>query len=402
MYRASIRCASLKHEVSINNIMTIMEGNLEAASNFIYAVRSYSLKKYDIAQNYATDALTAASCFDDNLNNFVTDLATLFLIILGKFNKEQSICKLVKIVNSIPFIPLVWSTLIKCWKKFDNIDLTEGDDILKLDFWNNNTCPKTSLEVLLALAKFKDDVSCSYYVKEVILNTCGFVTEWVKTIWDLDKIECFSFTITELTILTNKIGPLSSIIKPISTSEAYKMINDFVTETSNEKLDRSGTCASCGHCVSTTSEKHSLDFDENVKAIFNHKNVCLATWDPHNIYLTNINSDDAHSSSLFFKRNDCVLLNFKGKSYQAKVIFQRRGEHNEPGKVALKSDEGVGYFPHHPICSFQADCPYYTQKHGFYSENGVDYILLDKYNYNVEFNFNPDDHKTSLNIGSWI
>ena len=84
------------------------------------------------------------------------------------------------------------------------------------------------------------------------------------------------------------------------------------------------------------------------------------------------------------------------------MVFQRRGEHNDPGKVALKSDEGVGYFPHHPICSFQADCPYYTQKHGFYSENGVDYILLDKYNYNVEFNFKPNNHKTSLNIDSWI
>ena len=335
MYRASIRCTSLKHELSINNIMTIMEGKLEAASNFIYAVRSYSLKKYSDAQNYATDALTAASCFQDNLNNFVTNLASLLLIILGKFNKEQSICKMVKMANSIPLIPLVWTTLIKYWKQFDNADIKEGDNILKLNFWNNK-CPKTSQEVLLALAKFKDDVSCSYYVKEVILNTCDFVTEWVNTIWDLDKIECFSFTITELTLLANKIGPLSSILKPISTTEAYKMINDFVTETSNEKLDRSGTCASCGHCVSTTSEKHTLDFDENVKAIFSHNNVCVATWDPHNISLTNMNSNNVNSSSKFFTRNDCVLLNFKGKICHANVVFRRRGEHNEPEKVALK------------------------------------------------------------------
>ena len=127
MYRASIRCTSLKHEVSINNIMTIMEGKLEAASKFIYAVRSYSLKKYTDAQNYASDALTAASCFQDNLNIFVTDLATLLLIILGTFNKEQSICKMVKIVNSIPLIPLVWNTLIKYWKQLDNADITGGD-----------------------------------------------------------------------------------------------------------------------------------------------------------------------------------------------------------------------------------------------------------------------------------
>ena len=106
-----------------------MEGKLEAASNFIYAVRSYSLKKYSDTQNYATDALTAASCFQDNLNNFVTDLATLLLIILGTFNKEQSICKMVKIVNSIPLIPLVWTTLIKYWKEFHNGYITEGDDI---------------------------------------------------------------------------------------------------------------------------------------------------------------------------------------------------------------------------------------------------------------------------------
>ena len=334
MYSASTRCTSLKHEVSINNIMTIMEGNLEAASNFIYAVRSYSLKKYDVAQNYATDALTAASCFDDNLNNFVTDLATLLLIILGKYSKEHSICMMVKIVNSIPLIPLVWSTLIKCWKKVDNADLTEGDDILKLDFWNN-TCPKTSQEVLLALTKFKDDVSCSYYVKEVILNTCGFVTEWVKTMWDLDKIECFSFTITELTILANKIGPLSSIIKPISTTDAYKMINDFVSETSNEKLDRSGTCASCGHCVSTKCNDNILDFSESVKRIFSHKNVCTATWDPKDVSVPN--------GSKYFKRGECVILSYKDKSYNAKILYQRRGFNNEPGKVALVSDEGVGY-----------------------------------------------------------
>ena len=298
MYRASTSCTSLKHEVSINNIMTIMEGKLEAASNFIYAVRSYSLKKYRDAQNYASNALAAASCFDDNLNNFVTDLATLLLIILGKFNKEQSICKLVKIVNSIPLIPLVWSTLIKYWKEFDNANITEGDHILKLNFWNDK-CPKTSQDVLLELAKIEEDISCSYYVREVILNTCGFVTEWVKTIWHLDKIECFSFTITELTLLANKIGPLSSILKPICTTEAYNMINDFVTETSNEKLDRSGTCASCGHCVSTTCEKHTLDFDENVKAIFSHNNVCVATWDPNNIFLSKKNSNNANSSSKF-------------------------------------------------------------------------------------------------------
>ena len=68
---------------------------------------------------------------------------------------------MVKIVNSIPLIPLVWSTLIKYWKEFENANITEGDDILKLNFWGDK-CPKTSQDVLLALHKIEKDISCSF------------------------------------------------------------------------------------------------------------------------------------------------------------------------------------------------------------------------------------------------
>ena len=110
------------------------------------------------------------------------------------------------------------------------------------------------------------------------MNTCGFATEWVPSIWNLDTPKSFLFTITEFTNLANKIGPLKYILKPISTNETYKIINDFISETSNQKLERSGTCASCGHCVSTKNNDNTLDFCETVKSIFSHPNVCKATW----------------------------------------------------------------------------------------------------------------------------
>ena len=122
--------------------------------------------------------------------------------------------------------------------------------------------PKSKSKILDRLIAIKDDVCESLYLKEVILNTCGFDTAWVQTMWTLENPESFLFTISELKTLSNKIGPIQKILKPISTNEAYKMINDFVTETSNEKLDISGTCASCGHGVSTTCIANSLNFDE--------------------------------------------------------------------------------------------------------------------------------------------
>ena len=208
-------------------------------------------------------------------------------------------------------------------------------------------------------------------MKEVLLNTCGFATEWVPSIWKLDHLKCFLFTITELTLLANKIGPLKYILKPISTNEVYNIMNDFIYETSNSKLDRSGTCASCGHCVSIINNNNKLMCDKKVKQIFCHKNVCKATWSPNDIFATH--------NSKYFKRGEHVRLKYMDKEYNAKVLYQRRGFNNEPGKIALLSDEGVGYFPKHPPCSYTFDCPFYTQKHGLYSENNVDYILIKKH-----------------------
>ena len=392
LYTKSLTCKSKGHKIKSDNIMITMEGQNEGASNFIYAIRSYCHKKYDDAKKYATNAIYA-STNDDTLNCFIHDLATLLLVILGEFGIQKSLEKLVKLANSIPLIPLVWITLVEYWQKVEIEEIGNNHYILELSYWDTDV-PKDKEDVLKKLIALKDDICSSYYVKEVLLNTCGFATEWVQTIWNLESPESFLFTITELTTLANMIGPLKSILKPISTNETYKIINDFVSETTDQKLERSGTCASCGHCVSTKCNDNMLDFSESVKKIFSHKNVCTATWDPKDVSVPN--------GSKFFKRGECVILSYKGKSYNAKILYQRRGFNNEPGKVALVSDEGVGYFPHHPTCSYNADCPFYTQKHGLYSEKNEDYILIKKHDYNKDYESQEDNSKSSLNFDSWV
>ena len=110
-------------------------------------------------------------------------------------------------------------------------------------------------------------------------------------------------------------------------------------------MERSGSCASCGHCVSTTCK-------DNVRELFCHKNVCKATWDP-----TDITSP---RESRYFKRGEHVILSHKGSAYNATVVFQRRGFNKEPGKVALVPQEEAGYFPSHPKCLYESDCPFYA------------------------------------------
>ena len=301
--------------------------------------------------------------------------------------------KLVKLANSIPLIPLVWITIVEYWKKLESVEIDDNHYILELSYWDKDI-PLDKDDVLKKLIALKNDVCNSYYTKEVLLNTCGFATEWVPLIWNLESPKSFLFTFTELTNLAKKIGPLKSILKPLSTNETYKIINDFVFETTNLKLDRSGTCASCGHCVSTKCSDNILDFSKRVKDIFSHKNVCRATWNPKYVCATN--------GSKYFQRGEYVILSYKDKSYNAKILYQRRGFNNEPGKVALVSDEGVGFFPHHPTCSYNADCPFYTQKHGLYSENDEDYILIKNHDYNKNYQNGEDNFKSSLNFDSWV
>ena len=102
LYEISITCKSKGHIVNNDTQMIKMEEKYEAASNFIYAIRSYILKKYDDAKNYAKDAIFAGSKSDGNLNCFVNALSTLLLIILRKFGVNTALKKLVELANSIP------------------------------------------------------------------------------------------------------------------------------------------------------------------------------------------------------------------------------------------------------------------------------------------------------------
>ena len=119
--------------------------------------------------------------------------------------------------------------------KIENGQIDDNHYILELPYWDNFSQDKG--DVLKKFIAIKNNVCSSYYTKEVLLNTCGFSTKWVSSIWNLESPNSFLFTITELENLANKIGPLKSILKPISTDETYKIINDFVSETSNENLE---------------------------------------------------------------------------------------------------------------------------------------------------------------------
>lgn len=117
-----------------------------------------------------------------------------------------------------------------------------------------------------------------------------------------------------------------------------------------------------------------MNFDENVRQTFDHKNVCKATWDPANI-------EALDEPTLFFERGQRV----KCQNLMATVLWQRRGADDEPGKVALEFDDPASA-PERPICLLERDCPHFAQKHGFLTEKGKTYILLK----NSEWKWNDD------------
>ena len=200
--------------------MVSMEGKYEGASNFIFSIRSYILGNLDEAKNYARKAIYIASNYKTILNCFICDLSTLVLIILGEFELKNALEKVIKLANSIPLIPPVWITLVECWKKLDNTNIDCNHFLSELKYLDNDII-KNKADILQQLIAIKNNICNSTYLKEILLNTCGFATEWIPSIWRLTNIKCFLFTITELTTLVNKIGPLRYILKPISTLEVY-------------------------------------------------------------------------------------------------------------------------------------------------------------------------------------
>ena len=205
--------------------MIPLQGKPKRASNFIYAIRSYILGNYDDAKKYARKTMDSRPKYDNILDGFGCDISTLLLIILGEFGPKKALKELIKLANSIPLIPLVWITLVEYWQKLKQEKINVNRDILDLPYWNTDDI-KTNTDVLKELIKTKNDICESSYVKEVVLNSCGFATEWVSSIWKLDNLKCFLFTITELTLLASKIGPLKYILKPISTNEVYNIGNE--------------------------------------------------------------------------------------------------------------------------------------------------------------------------------
>ena len=213
LYTKSLTCKSKGHVIESDNIMITMEGQNEGASNFIYAIRSYCHKNYDDAIKYATKALDV-STYDNTLNCFIRDLSTLVLVIFGKFEIEKSLKKLVKLANSIPLIPLVWITIVEYWKKLESVEIDDNHYILELSYWDKDI-PLDKDDVLKKLIALKNDVCNSYYTKEVLLNTCGFATEWVPLIWNLESPKSFLFTFTELTNLAKKKWSVKIYLKTI-------------------------------------------------------------------------------------------------------------------------------------------------------------------------------------------
>ena len=393
--RLSSTCKSLGHDTQQQSILTpIIDGSFSAATHFIYATRLYVTGKYEIAYYHANKAKQDSDSSERQLDKFVKHLSTLLLTLMRDNDRYGKLSTLVSLATSLPLISLVWSTLIAHLKTIEDEDTCALATISKLSLWSD-TCPATISAVLPVLEKIKNDVRMSCYIKETLLNTCGHATEWVPTIWNLDHPHHLLFTLTELISLSQTIGPLGSILKPVSTTESYEIINDFLSITRNEILERGGTCASCGVCVSTTCESNVLLFNDTVKRIFLHRNVCKATWNP--VYIT-----AASTSSKIFTRGISVTLLHCGITYNATVLYQRRGVNTEPGLVALAQTDENSFFPQHPPCTYQLDCPFYTQKHGFLTLNEKTYILLDKHDYNLEWGLTPKNQKPSLNVNSWV
>ena len=108
----------------------------------------------------------------------------------------KALTELTKLANSIPLIPLVWITLVEYWEKLQKEKIDNKISTLELPYWDTQEIT-TNTDVLRELINVKNDICESNYLKEVLLNTCGFATEWVPSIWKLDHLKCFLFTITK-------------------------------------------------------------------------------------------------------------------------------------------------------------------------------------------------------------
>ena len=214
MYKTSLKCKCEGHIVLSDRQMITLEGKHEGVSNFIYAIRSYILGNYDEAKKYARKTIVSGTKYENIVDCFVCDLSTLLLIILGEFELMKALTELTKLANSIPLIPLVWITLVEYWEKLQKEKIDNKLYTLELPYWDTQEIT-TNTDVLRKLINVKNDICESNYLKEVLLNTCGFATEWVPSIWNLNHLKCFLFTVTELTLLASKIGPLKYILKPI-------------------------------------------------------------------------------------------------------------------------------------------------------------------------------------------
>ena len=133
LYTKSLMCKSEGHVIENDNIMITMEGEKEGASNFIYAIRSYSPKKNDEAKEYTRNAINL-STNDSALNCFIRDLSTLLLVIIGEFELEEALKKLVNLAIYIPLIPLVWTTIVEYWRKIEKGQIDDNHYILELPY----------------------------------------------------------------------------------------------------------------------------------------------------------------------------------------------------------------------------------------------------------------------------
>ena len=96
LYTTSQVCKTHGHVIKTNSQMITMDGIYEEAGNFIYAIKSYTLRKFVDAKIYAKSAILVASAYEDSLNCFVINLSTLLLIILNDFALEETIKNLLK------------------------------------------------------------------------------------------------------------------------------------------------------------------------------------------------------------------------------------------------------------------------------------------------------------------
>ena len=185
-----------------------------------------------------------------------------------------------------------------------------------------------------------------------------WITEKGQTLWTFQNPSSFLLTFSELLSLSEDLQPLANILRPISSDEGYSNMHAFNVQNSEEMLERSKTCASCGLMVRNNSIP--IHFSNHVNRLFSHKNCCRAVFNPLDIELEN---DDVDHQPNIFKPKDAVILTTSdGNRYPCKVVYQRRGIDDDAGLVALRFPQSS---PNIPPCPNDRSCPYFTQRHGF-------------------------------------